>query len=147
MRQRFFPFTAGAWHGSPDRVRAPQRGLASIGPVLRRWCGGSGAIFGPFLSQVAVRCRLPPFGAGCRRPATTGGRSFASPADQITARCPDRHLRPFIARQRMQFRQSLPSPTDLLATSAIRADQNPSSGRLLCMGLFYQNLIYYSKSH
>jgi len=50
MRQRFLPFTAGAWHGSPDRVRAPQRGLASIGPVLRRWCRGSGVlggIFGP----------------------------------------------------------------------------------------------------
>jgi hypothetical protein len=27
---------AGALQGLPDRVRAPQRGLASIGPVLRR---------------------------------------------------------------------------------------------------------------
>jgi hypothetical protein len=33
IRHLFFPFTAGAWHGVPERVRAPQRGLASIGPV------------------------------------------------------------------------------------------------------------------
>jgi hypothetical protein len=35
MRQRFFPLTAGDLQGLPDRVLAPQRGLASIGPVLR----------------------------------------------------------------------------------------------------------------
>src|SRR5680860_1700029 len=35
MRQRLFPATAGARHGVPRRVLAPQRGLASIGPVLR----------------------------------------------------------------------------------------------------------------
>ncbi len=35
MRQRFLPLTAGDMHGFPDRVLAPQRGLASIGPVLR----------------------------------------------------------------------------------------------------------------
>jgi betaine-aldehyde dehydrogenase len=60
MRQRFFPFSAGARHGWPDRVRAPQGGLASIGPVLRRWCFGSSAIFGPSLSQAAFQCWLPP---------------------------------------------------------------------------------------
>jgi hypothetical protein len=31
----FFPFTAGDMQGSPERVSAPQRGLDSIGPVLR----------------------------------------------------------------------------------------------------------------
>jgi len=35
MRQRLFPLTAGDMHGLPDRVLAPQRGLDSIGPVLR----------------------------------------------------------------------------------------------------------------
>ena len=37
MRQRLLPPTAGDRHGMPDRVLAPQRGLDSIGPVLRRW--------------------------------------------------------------------------------------------------------------
>jgi hypothetical protein len=35
MRHRILPETAGAWQGAPERVRAPQRGLVSIGPVLR----------------------------------------------------------------------------------------------------------------
>jgi hypothetical protein len=35
MRQRFLPLTAGERHAPPERVLAPQRGLASIGPVLR----------------------------------------------------------------------------------------------------------------
>jgi hypothetical protein len=34
MRQRFLPCTAGERHAPPERVLAPQRGLASIGPVL-----------------------------------------------------------------------------------------------------------------
>ena len=42
MRHRVFPFTAGAMHGLPERVLAPQRGLASIGPALR---GSSPFIF------------------------------------------------------------------------------------------------------
>jgi hypothetical protein len=54
MRHRFFPFTAGALQGLPDRVRAPQRGLASIGPVLRRWCFGLGDIFGPVPSRFSM---------------------------------------------------------------------------------------------
>jgi hypothetical protein len=33
MRQRFLPLTAGERHEPPERVLAPQRGLASIGPV------------------------------------------------------------------------------------------------------------------
>jgi hypothetical protein len=33
MRQRFLPRTAGARHAPPQRVLAPHRGLASIGPV------------------------------------------------------------------------------------------------------------------
>jgi hypothetical protein len=33
MRQRFLPCTAGEPHAPPERV-APQRGLASIGPVF-----------------------------------------------------------------------------------------------------------------
>jgi hypothetical protein len=37
MRQRFLPLTAGDIQGLPDRVLAPQRGLESIGPVLRGW--------------------------------------------------------------------------------------------------------------
>ena len=37
MRQRALPAMAGDWQGLPERVRAPQRRLASIGPVLRRW--------------------------------------------------------------------------------------------------------------
>jgi hypothetical protein len=37
MRQRRLPPTAGDRHGVPDRVFAPQRGLDSIGPVLRHW--------------------------------------------------------------------------------------------------------------
>jgi hypothetical protein len=35
MRQRFLPATAGDRQDPPDLVRAPQRGLESIGPVLR----------------------------------------------------------------------------------------------------------------
>jgi hypothetical protein len=35
MRQRFLPRTAGERHKPPERIFAPQRGLASIGPVLR----------------------------------------------------------------------------------------------------------------
>jgi hypothetical protein len=31
------PPTAGDRHGVPDRILAPQRGLDSIGPVLRHW--------------------------------------------------------------------------------------------------------------
>jgi hypothetical protein len=34
--QRRFPRTAGDLQGRPDLVFAPQRGLESIGPVLRR---------------------------------------------------------------------------------------------------------------
>jgi hypothetical protein len=34
MRQRFLPRTAGERHALPQRVLAPQRGLASIAPVL-----------------------------------------------------------------------------------------------------------------
>jgi hypothetical protein len=37
IRQRFLPDTAGDRQGPPERVLAPQRGLASIGPVLRGW--------------------------------------------------------------------------------------------------------------
>ena len=36
MRQRFFPLTAGDLQAPPDRVRAPQRGLDSIGWVYYR---------------------------------------------------------------------------------------------------------------
>jgi hypothetical protein len=35
MRQRFLPLAAGERHAPPERVLAPQRRLASIGPVLR----------------------------------------------------------------------------------------------------------------
>jgi hypothetical protein len=35
MRQRLLPRTAGERHDPPARILAPQRGLASIGPVLR----------------------------------------------------------------------------------------------------------------
>jgi len=35
MRQRFLPRTAGARHALPERILAPQRGLASIGAVRR----------------------------------------------------------------------------------------------------------------
>jgi hypothetical protein len=35
MRQRFLPRIAGQQHVPPERVLAPQRGLASIGPILR----------------------------------------------------------------------------------------------------------------
>jgi hypothetical protein len=34
MRQRFLPHTAGERQASPERVLAPHRGLASIGPVF-----------------------------------------------------------------------------------------------------------------
>ncbi|OCK62490.1 hypothetical protein LMTR3_05190 [Bradyrhizobium sp. LMTR 3] len=34
MRQRFLPLTAGERHAPLQRVLAPQRGLASIGPVV-----------------------------------------------------------------------------------------------------------------
>jgi hypothetical protein len=36
MRHLSFPRTAGDIQGWPERVFAPQRGLAIIGPVLRR---------------------------------------------------------------------------------------------------------------
>jgi hypothetical protein len=35
MRQRLLPFTDGERHAPPQRVLAPHRGLASIGPVFR----------------------------------------------------------------------------------------------------------------
>jgi hypothetical protein len=35
IRHRAFPLTAGAMHGLPERVLAPQRGLESIGPTLQ----------------------------------------------------------------------------------------------------------------
>jgi hypothetical protein len=35
MRQRILPATTGERQGLPDRVLAPQRGLESIGPILR----------------------------------------------------------------------------------------------------------------
>jgi hypothetical protein len=35
IRQRFLPLTAGDLQFVPNRVLAPQRGLRSIGPVLR----------------------------------------------------------------------------------------------------------------
>ena len=35
IRQRFFPCTAGDLQGLPERILAPQRRLASIGPVSR----------------------------------------------------------------------------------------------------------------
>jgi hypothetical protein len=77
--ERFFPFTAGARHGWPDRVRAPQRGLASIGPVFRRWCCG--------LDAILIKSRLaPPVAAAWQEPAFS-----LRPADQMTARCWDRH--------------------------------------------------------
>jgi hypothetical protein len=34
MRQRFLRCTAGERHAPPQRVLAPQRGLASIGPLF-----------------------------------------------------------------------------------------------------------------
>lgn len=37
IRHRMVPLTAGDLHGPPALVRAPQRGLASIGAVLRGW--------------------------------------------------------------------------------------------------------------
>jgi len=36
IRQRFLPRTAGDRHALPERFLALQRGLESIGPVLRR---------------------------------------------------------------------------------------------------------------
>jgi len=37
MRQRRLPFTAGDRQDPPERVRAPQRVLESIGTTLRVW--------------------------------------------------------------------------------------------------------------
>jgi hypothetical protein len=37
IRQCFLPCTAGDMQGLPKRVLAPERGLDSIGPVLRGW--------------------------------------------------------------------------------------------------------------
>jgi hypothetical protein len=37
IRKRLLPGTAGDMQGLPERVFAPQRGLDSIGPVLRGW--------------------------------------------------------------------------------------------------------------
>jgi len=36
MRQRLLPLTAGDMQVLPERVLAPQRQLASIGPLLRK---------------------------------------------------------------------------------------------------------------
>jgi hypothetical protein len=72
MRHRFFPFTAGALQGWPDRVRAPQRGLASIGPVLRRWRFGLGDMLRRFvpsrLSMLIAAFRQEPRPFFRRRP-------------------------------------------------------------------------------
>ena len=37
MRQRLLPLAAGDMQALPERVLAPQRLLANIGPVLRTW--------------------------------------------------------------------------------------------------------------
>jgi hypothetical protein len=37
MRQRLLPLTVGDIQVLPERVLAPQRRLANIGPVLRAW--------------------------------------------------------------------------------------------------------------
>jgi hypothetical protein len=37
MRQRFLPLTAGERHAPPERVLAPQRGLAIIGSAFLMW--------------------------------------------------------------------------------------------------------------
>jgi hypothetical protein len=58
---RRFPRTAGDLQGRPDLVLAPQRGLESIGPVLRRWspdiCSLNGSI---------LLCATRELGPGCR---------------------------------------------------------------------------------
>ena len=61
MRQRLFPGLAGARHGRPARVLAPQRGLDSIGRVLRRketervWQGQSSRKFPREIQVRALR--------------------------------------------------------------------------------------------
>jgi hypothetical protein len=63
IRQRFLPLTAGDRHGFPRRVRAPQRVLDSIGPVLRGW-----------LPVIVVPRAAPPHGvwSGSHRSAPWG---------------------------------------------------------------------------
>jgi hypothetical protein len=53
MRQRFLPRTAGERHDPPERIFAPQRGLVSIGPVLRAWS------LMPVLPVLRPRVRAP----------------------------------------------------------------------------------------
>jgi hypothetical protein len=67
MRQRFLPWTAGDRHGLPERVLAPQRGLESIGPVLRLWSAVS-----IWTDTGGVAAELPR--APCFRPRTEWGR-------------------------------------------------------------------------
>ena len=124
MRHTFFPLTAGARHGSPDRVRAPQRGLASIGPVFRRWCRGSGAICSPVSSTLVPSRIKSPFGAGGRpgqnRRSPSAGRSNDRPgAPTAIAVVSSRSSEPNSVRHRQ-------ARLIHLRVKTIQADQNPS---------------------
>jgi len=78
MRHRFLSVTAGARHGLPDRVFAPQRRLANIGSVLRRWRR----------VVISVSLRLP------KKPGTTLWRKGweANTADNKTSALSKRHF-------------------------------------------------------
>ena len=67
IRQRILPRTAGDIQGFPERVLAPQRGLCSIGPVLRSWLtmAAPRRLAGAFPAAV----RLPPTSVAERRPS------------------------------------------------------------------------------
>jgi hypothetical protein len=130
MRHRFFPFTAGDRHGWPDRVRAPQRGLASIGPVLRRWCCGSGAIFSPVSSSLELNRRSVLVAAAWQKPAfSSAGLANDCPVLRTPSRLSSRSSESNSVRHRR---------------ARLNRWQRAQS-RLPCMGLFYQKLDYYSR--
>lgn len=60
IRQRILPSTAGHLYGAPDRVFAPQRGLDSIGPVLRGMGGAALSHDGSCALCYIARDRLAP---------------------------------------------------------------------------------------
>jgi hypothetical protein len=137
MRHRFFPFTAGDRHGWPDRVRAPQRGLASIGPVLRRRCCGSGAIFSPVSSSLELNRRSVLVAAAWQKPAfSSAGLANACPVLRTPSRLSSRssesnsvrHRRARLIRwQRAQSRRT----------------KIPPSGGYFAWGCFVKNLIIF----
>lgn len=86
IRQRILPRTAGDIQGFPERVLAPQRGLCSIGPVLRSWLTMAAPRRLTGASPQQCVCLQPRLQSGANRPLTPDARDFRVSYHQ-RARC------------------------------------------------------------